>query len=166
MDFEEIYTIYFDDVYRYVRKLSGSQQMAEEITSDTFFKAMGSIQSFRGECDLRVWLCQIAKHCYYSHLKKNGRLMQWDEGALGHVADQTDPIDEHMIRQEEANRLRQLLHTLQEPYKEVFMWRAFGELEFKQIGQLFGKSGNWACVTYHRARAMLKSRLEEGSHET
>ena len=72
MDFEKIYDTYFDDVYLYVRRLSGNEHVAEEIASETFFKAMSSIKNFRGECDIRVWLCQIAKNSYFSYLKKNG----------------------------------------------------------------------------------------------
>ena len=70
MEFEQIYNTYFNHVYLYIRKLSGNEHIAEEITSETFFKAMQSIDNFRGDCDIRVWLCQIAKNCYYTHLKK------------------------------------------------------------------------------------------------
>ena len=65
-DFEQLYDTYFNDMYLYILRLSGNEHIAEEITSDTFFKAMKSINSFRGDCDVRVWLCQIAKNCYYS----------------------------------------------------------------------------------------------------
>ena len=58
-------------------------------------------------------------------------------------------------------RIRKVLHQLPEPYKEVFLWRVFAELSFKEIGQMFGKTHNWACVTYHRAKAMVRQRLEE-----
>ena len=64
MEFEQVYDLYFRDVYRYILKLSGSEHVAEEITSDTFFKALRSIGKFRGSCDMRVWMCQIAKNCY------------------------------------------------------------------------------------------------------
>ena len=70
MEFEQVYDLYFRDVYRYILKLSGSEHVAEEITSDTFFKALRSIGKFRGSCDMRVWLCQIAKNCYYTYLRK------------------------------------------------------------------------------------------------
>lgn len=69
-DFEEIYRAYFNDVLLYIRRLSKDEHIAEEITSETFFKAMRDIEHFRGECHIRVWLCQIAKNCYYSYLKK------------------------------------------------------------------------------------------------
>lgn len=70
IDFEQLYSTYFNDVYLYILRLSRNEHVAEEITSDTFFKAMKSIDSFRGDCDVRVWLCQIAKNCYYSYIKK------------------------------------------------------------------------------------------------
>ena len=149
-EFEELYRTYFDDVFRYIRRLSGSESIADEITSETFFKAMRSIKSFRGNCDIRVWLCQIAKNCYYTYLKKST---------------QTDTAEEQLIRQDEASRIRAVLHTLPETYKEVFMWRVFAELSFSQIGQLFGKSDNWACVTYHRAKRMIQERLGDGTDE-
>ena len=109
----EIYRIYFDDVYRYLLALSHDAQLAEELTSETFCRAMRALPGFRGACDIRVWLCQIAKNCFYT-----------------------------------------------EPYKEVFLWRALGGLSFRTIGQLFGKSENWACVTYHRAKTIIRKNME------
>lgn len=68
--FEELYHTYFNDVYLYILRLSGDEHIAEEITSDTFFRAMRAMDHFRGDCDVRVWLCQIAKNCYHTYLKK------------------------------------------------------------------------------------------------
>ena len=165
MTFEQVYEAYFRDVYRYILGLSGDAHLAEEITADTFFKALRSIDKFRGECDIRVWLCQIAKNSYYSHVKRAGRTLP-TETALSHTTpDPTPPLDEQLADRDAARQIQSLLHTLPDPYKEVFLWRVYAELSFKQIGELFGKTDNWACVTYHRARMMLKSRLEE-QHET
>lgn len=165
MDFEELYRTYFSDVYQYIRKLSGSEHMAEEITEETFYKALRKIESFRGECDIRVWLCQITKNSYYSHLRKSGRHISIEDAALQDTADPEGTVDEKLTTYDEADQIRVLLHTLSDPYKEVFMWRVFAELSFKEIGRLYGKSDNWACVTYHRARNMLRERLEENKHE-
>ena len=166
MEFEEIYNAYFKDVYFYIRRLSGSEQIAEEITSETFFKAMHAAPKFRGACDFRVWLCQIAKNCYFSYCKKNSKTVSTDEINLQNMADPNALIEEKVGRQEKVEQIRSKLHTLPEVYKEVFMWRVFADLNFKQIGAIFNKSDNWACVTYHRARKMLKSRLEEDDDET
>ena len=161
MDFEQVYQTYFKSVYRYIRRLSGDEQLAEEITSETFVQVMRSIGSFRGDCDLRVWICQIAKNTYYTHLKKQNRVAALDEEAWLALADSAAPVEERLDAKEDAQRIRALLHTLPEPYKEVFMWRTLGELSFAEIGALYGKTANWACVTYHRARQQIKTGMEE-----
>ena len=161
MDFEEIYRTYFNDVFVYIRKLSGDENIAEEITSQTFFKALSSINKFRGECDVRVWLCQIAKNCYFTYLKKNSKTENLDNLEVLNIQDFTCDINEIISNKEQSKRIQTVLHTIPEPYKEVFMWRVFAELNFKEIGQIFDKSDNWACVTYHRARNMIKEKLEE-----
>lgn len=161
MDFEQVYQTYFKSVYRYIRRLSGDEQLAEEITSETFVQVMRSIGSFRGDCDLRVWICQIAKNTYYTHLKKQNRITALDEEAWLALADPAAPVEERLDAKEDAQRIRALLHALPEPYKEVFMWRTLGELSFAEIGALYGKTANWACVTYHRARQQIKTGMEE-----
>lgn len=164
-EFEKIYRTYFDDVYRYIRGLSGDEAIAEEITSEAFFKAMRSIGGFRGDCDIRVWLCQIAKNCYYAHLKKSRHTESIDDVELPDPALDGSMTEEQCIQRDEAARIRMVLHTVPEPYKEVFMWRVFAELSFREIGRIFGKSENWACVTCHRAKTMIKSRLEGKTYE-
>lgn len=156
-EFEEIYDKYFKDVYLYIYSISGDKHIAEDITSETFIKAIKSINRFRGICDIRVWLCKIAKNCYFSYLRKNKKLVHMDP-----LPDQEDKIDIEKIIcfTEESIEIHEILHNLEEPYKEVFTLRVFGELSFKQIASIFGKSDNWACVTYHRARNKIKERLE------
>ena len=164
MDFEQIYRAYFHDVFRYIRQLSRDEHVAEEITSETFFRALQAIEQFRGECDVRVWLCQIAKNCYASFCKKAGRIGDLDEALWLNIPDPDETAEEQLVRQDEAARIRAILHAIPEPYREVFMWRIYAELSFAQIGQVFGKSENWACVTYHRARRKIRERMEESEH--
>ena len=165
MEFEQIYSTYFKAVYLYVLQLTGDVHTAEEITSETFFKAINTVDRFRGDCDMRVWLCQIAKNTYYSQLKKNGHELHPEYAVLENIPDPQVPMEAHFIDRDDARQIRMILHDISEPYKEVFMWRVFGELSFREIAQLYGKSDNWACVTYHRARKMIQSRLEEIEHE-
>lgn len=155
-DFEEIYKTYFHDVFSYIRSLSGDEQIAEEITCEAFLKALREIDKFRGECHIRVWLCQIAKNSYYSYLKKEGKHLFLSDVEL---PGSDEDIEEQIIQNDEAQRIKKILHEIKQPYKEVFMWRVFAELSFKEIGELFHKSDHWACVTYHRARNMIKERL-------
>lgn len=160
-EFEEIYRAYFKDVYRYIRALSGSKEVADEITSETFFKAMRAVDGFQGKCDIRVWLCQIAKNSYNTYLKKAVRTDSIEDHNLSELPSDEKTGEQRLIDHSEAAQIRKALHGMQEPYKEVFMWRVFAELSFKQIGQIFGKTDNWACVTYHRAKKMIRARLEE-----
>ena len=149
-DFESVYREYFADVYKYVLALSRDEQTAEEVTQETFFKALTAIDSFRGDCQLRVWLCQIARNQYLTLCRERKRFgeAETEPGDSG--------IEEGFADREDARRLHILLHALPEPYKEVFSLRTFGELPFSQIGELFGKTESWARVTYFRARRKLK----------
>ena len=156
----EIYRIYFDDVYRYLLALSHDAQLAEELTSETFCRAMRALPGFRGACDIRVWLCQIAKNLYYSQLRREKRLAPLEDCQIAEESHEEE-LEDHS----EAARIQELLHALREPYKEVFMWRTLGELSFKQIGALFGKTENWACVTYHRARKKIQEGMEGFNNE-
>lgn len=157
-EFEDIYKNYFKDIFLYIYSLSGDRHIAEDITAETFMKAIKSIERFKGNCDIRVWLCQIAKNCYFSFLRKKKKTVHLDE-----LSEQKDNFNFEQIisSTEESMEIHEILHNLDEPYKEVFSLRVFGELSFKQIACLFGKSDNWACVTYHRARNKIKERMED-----
>lgn len=159
MQFDEIYIKYFKDVYLYLLKLSGNESVAEDITSETFFKAMKNIDSYRGECSLYAWLCQIAKNTYYTYLNKNKRIVDLDESQIDEVVPGVDISEEN---KEELLMIKKYLHQIPEPYKEVFMWRVFADMKYDEIGRIFGKTANWACVTYHRAKKMITDKLEEG----
>lgn len=157
MSLEEVYKLYFQDVYRFALRLSKNEAVAEDITSETFMKALDSMDRFQGKCDTRVWLCQIAKNSYLHHLeKKENRNVSIED------VEKADPFDleEALVQGETAAAVYRLVHTLEEPYKEVFYLRTFCDLSFRQIGQIFEKSDNWACVTYHRAKAKIQKQME------
>lgn len=160
-DFEKVYKEYFNDVYLYIKRLSGDEHIAEDITSETFFKALKSIDSFRGECEIRVWLCQIAKNSYYTYIKKNSKIQNVEETELINLPDNKNNVADEVANKMQALAIQKILEELDEPYREVFMWRVYAELSFKEIAGIFNKNENWACVTYHRARNQIKKRLEE-----
>ena len=153
-DFEAVYRAHFADVYRYALALSRDEQTAEEVTQETFVRALTAIDQFRGQCQLRVWLCQIARNQYLS-LCRERRHFADRENEAGDSG-----IEEGFADRDTARHLHRLLHQMPEPYKEVFSLRTFGELPFAQIGELFGKSESWARVTYFRARQKLKEGLD------
>lgn len=159
IDFEKVYREHFNDVFLFIKSLSHDEQIAEEITSETFFKALNALDSFKGNCDIRVWLCQIAKNCYFSYLQRSKRTLPIED--IENQPNTADlDVEEFVANSEASTKIHQFLHDLDEPYKEVFTLRIFAELSFKKIGELFGKTDNWACVTFHRAKGKLRKKME------
>ncbi len=156
-DFQEVYNLYFRDVYRFALSLCRNESVAEEITQETFYKALEKLDRFDGRCKVSVWLCQIAKNTYITMCRKNKFLdFSTDTTLLADV----ECIETRFCDREAAFTIHKVLHTLDEPYKEVFSLRTFGELSFRQIGELFGRTESWARVTYHRARLKIKEELK------
>ena len=157
LDFEQVYKEHFTDVYKYVLSLSRNATVAEEVTQETFFKALRKIDQFNGSCKLYVWLCQIAKNTYFALCQKQKRHIKGDDTVLADVAldIETDYLDKDAVK-----RLHTLLHNLNDPYKEVFTLRIFGELPFSQIGELFGKTDSWARLIFYRAKRKLQEGLK------
>ena len=151
---EEIYKTYFEDVYKYLRGLTANEHLSDELTNETFYKAMKALDNYKGDCDVRVWLCQIAKNTYYSYIRKHNKEVSLEDS--GEVLIHKEDIEQLLVNKDLVFRIHQSLHKVKDPYKEVFTLRVFGELSFKQIALIFGKSEHWACVTYHRAKEMIK----------
>ena len=157
-EFTQIYEAYFRDVELYLRAICRDETLAEELTEQVFFRALKALPTFRGDCDIRSWLCAMARNAYLSHLRKEKPSENIDDIQ---IPDPRISVEEQIADQEQAMAIHRILHDLPEPYKEVFSLRIFGQLSFADIGSLFGRTANWACVTYHRARQKIQSEMEE-----
>ena len=156
--FESIYLTYFRDVELYLRAICHDELLAEELTEQVFFQALKALPTFRGECDIRTWLCAMGRNGYLSYLRK----LRPSEDIDGiQIPDPRQSVEEQVFDREQAMAIHRVLHDLPEPYKEVFSLRIFGQLPFQDIGSLFGRTANWACVTYHRARQKIQEQMEE-----
>lgn len=151
---------YYDAVFRFLRGISADERLAEELTQETFYRALKFKETYQGSSDVRVWLCSIAKNLYYSHLRKEQRLTPSD--SLDTYEAEEKHFTELIADKETALAIHRILHDLRDPYKEIFSLRIFGELSFQEIGTLFDKSAHWACVTYHRAKEMIRAGMKEG----
>lgn len=156
-EFEKIYREYFRDVELYLMALCKDAHLSEELTAQTFFKAMEALPKFRGDCDVRTWLCAIAKNCYLNYLRSKKQTLSLEELQMTASG---PTVEELVMDANQAMAVHRVLHSLPEPYKEVFSLRVFGQLSFSAIGELFGKNQNWACVTYHRARQKIQDAME------
>ena len=157
-DMEQIYKQYFETVNKYLFCLTHNSDISEELTQETFCKAVKNIHTYNGNCKMSVWLCQIAKHLWYDECKKKGQTISLDE-SLNYTYD-SNTTEEKVILNEEKIALFKKLQTLDEKTKEVVYLRITGELSFKEIGVILNKTENWARVTYHRARLKIKEELQ------
>lgn len=157
MDFEELYERFFKDVYLFILAMSQNPDVAEEVTQETFFKALKNMKHFRGNCSVKTWLCQIAKNLYLDQLKKKPNLSL---DSLGEHASE-ESLEHSAVRKAEALSIYKVLHYLDEPYKEVFTLRVLGELSYREIAEIFEKNESWARVTFHRAKQKLREILDK-----
>ncbi len=156
MDFEQMYNVYYMRVYSFVMTIVKSAHIAEEVTQQTFYKAFKSLSKFDGRSDAFTWLCAIAKNTALDELKRSGRMEPPDENTPSAQSIEQTAEDDLM-----TFHIHKILHGMDEPYKEVFQLRVFGELTFSKIGLIFGKSENWARVTYYRARLKIQERMKD-----
>ena len=154
--YEKMYEACYMRVFSYAMTLTGERTQAEEITQETFFRAFSKRNEFRGDSDEVTWLCAIAKNCFADEKRRQGRHEELPE----EVPETGKGIELTVVERDTSFRIHVALHDLEEPYREVFELRVFGELSFREVGMIFGKTENWARVTYHRARLKLQERME------
>ena len=145
-------------VYRYTLSLCKDENLAQDITQETFLKALKSKEKFSGNSKESTWLCAIAKNLWLDCIKKQCRLCEFDDS---HLSENSFSIEESIADADTAMRIHMVLHTLSEPYKEVFSLRVFGQLSFKSIAEIFQKTESWARVTYHRAKKIITEKLRK-----
>lgn len=158
MDIETIYRLYFRDVCLFLQGLTRSETLAEELTQETFFRALDGLKDYDGKQDVRAWLFTVARNAYYDYCRRAKHAAPLED-AETKAADSPD-IAQLLVDKDAAFTVHQCLHALEEPYKEVFSLRVFGELSFEDIGAIFGHNAAWARVTYYRAKAKLRTMLE------
>ncbi len=152
---EEIYKEYFEIVNKYLFCLTHNNDISEELTQETFYRAVKKIKTYKGECKISVWLCQIAKNLWYDKCRKDKRIVHIDEKELFNIQTLND-IEEQIISKEEKVALYRKLQKLDEKTREVIYLRITGELSFKEIGIILNKTENWARVTFYRGKNKLK----------
>ena len=154
---ERLYNTYYMRVFSYVMTLAGDRHTSEEITQEAFFRAFSKTAEFRKESDEVTWLCAIAKNCFVDETRRRSKTAPIPE----ELPAEGRSIEQQVSDKDSSFRIHAVLHTMDEPYREVFELRIFGELSFSQIGTIFGKTENWARVTYHRARLKLQERMDK-----
>ena len=159
-DIEEIYKKYFVTVYKYLFCLTQNSDISEELTQETFYRAVKKIDTFKGNCKISVWLCQIAKNLWYDEYKKQTKIKSLDEEEAFLVA--IENTEDIAISNNIKLDLFKKMQLLDNQTKEVMYLRLTGELSFKEIGDVLNKTENWARVTFYRGKQKLR---EVGKNE-
>jgi len=152
-DMGQIYKQYFETVNKYLFCLTHNNDISEELTQETFYRAVKKINTFKGDCKISVWLCQIAKNLWYDELKKKKKVENIDEMLS---IQSEDKIEEEIVLRESKVELYKKIQKLDKQTREVIYLRITGELSFKEIGDILNKTENWARVTFYRGKQKLK----------
>lgn len=160
---EELFANCYQDVYRYLYSLCRDASLAEDLASEVFLEAVGSIVSFREQSDIKTWLFSIARHRWFAFLRKKNRTVHTEEYPL-HLASREPTPEILCYGRELTDRIQQLLQAEQQRPREIFMLRMEG-LSFREIGQRVGVSENSARVMEFRLRNKLRKILEEEGFE-
>ena len=152
---EELYINYAKTVHKYLICLTNDVNIAEDLTQETFYQASKTIKNVKGECKVSVWLCQIAKYSWYKHLEKNKKYNcdSYEDISFEIVGYQNLELD--LLKNEDKMELFKKIHLLDSQSKEIIFLRISGELSFREIGDIFNKSENWARVSFYRAKQKL-----------
>jgi len=152
-DIEQIYKDYFETVNKYLFCLTHNSDISEELTQETFYRAVKNINKFKGNSKITVWLCQIAKNLWYDEIKRNKKIKNIEEAILIQAEDE---IESNVILNESKLQLYRKIQMLDEHTREVMYLRITGELSFKEIGDILNKTEKWARVTFYRGKQKLK----------
>ena len=157
-DFEKLFEENRSFIFKYLFRLCKNTALAEELTQETFYRAYMNIASLKKEDKTSMWLCSIAKNAYFAYYNENKKLqpLECNENIQSSFDTESSFEDKEL-----SKRAFSVLHTLEEPYKEVFMLSVFGGLSLKDISAMFGKSESWARVTYYRAKQKIMEGLEK-----
>ena len=182
---EEIYQKYALRVYKYLLSLCHNEDVAEEITQETFYQAVKCIDRFDGSCHISTWLCAIAKNQFLAYQRKNpvmdsmddmqGRIVLNDSGSRTRTIGESGTsetnaqgsnrlsksAEETVMQTFDRIELMKKLHLCPEPFREVLYLRIFGNLSFREIGEIMGKTENWARVTFYRGKEKLRKEMGE-----
>lgn len=152
---DEIYQTYARTVYKYLLSKIHNEDIAEELTQETFYQAVKSVDRFDGKCKLSTWLCAIAKNQLLVYQRKH----PIEEAIEDNIELPGTSVEAEVFSEARRVELMKKLHMCPEPFREILYLRIFGSLSFKEIGEIMGKTENWARVNFYRAKERLKKEI-------
>lgn len=162
-EIEEIYKQYYEVVFKYLICLTKNNDIAEELTQETFYKMIKKIHTFKGNSKISVWLCEIAKNLWYDELrKKKYKTISYDEIQENTLSNTKETIENQYLNKEKFDETTSKIEQLDTLSKRVLYLRLNSDMSFKEIGNILGKSETWARVTFYRTKQKIKEANENG----
>lgn len=165
---EEIYENHAKTVYGFLLTRVRDGDVAQELTQETFYRAVRQIKGFKGESSVSTWLCGIARNVWLEYVKKQKKKLDMeempgeDDAAGGYMARGAyESAEESHLAMWDNIRILKALHNLKEPMRETMYLRLIGNLTFRQIGEIMGRSENWARVTFYRGKEIIMKEVEK-----
>lgn len=155
---EEIYRNHSKKVYMFLLSKTCDHDLAEELTQETFFCAVSNIGKFKGNSSILTWLCGIAQNLWLKYLRDHK--IDQELSTVEEKLTISSAEDELFIKWENVEVLK-MLHNLNEPIREVMYLRLIGEISFAQIGEIMGRSENWARVNFYRGKKRIIEEMEK-----
>ncbi|MGN0659564.1 MAG: RNA polymerase sigma factor [Emergencia sp.] len=163
-DMNEIYRQHARTVYGFLLTRTGDARLAEELTQETFYQAIRSIGRFEGNCSISTWLCAIAGNVWREYAKKAKK--DHDVSKEAAVQNAYAPsAEDSVIADWQQQRVMACIHRLKEPMREVMYLRLSGNLSFAQIGEIMGRTENWARVTFYRGKEKIIREVQHDESE-
>ncbi len=160
---KEVFNSYYGGIFRYLRGLCTDEELAKNLSCETFFKASKSINNYNGDMNIKAWLCAIVKYKYFLYQRHNSKL---PEDKRKEMNEQSYANYERMFSDKQlAKKMYDTLQTMQVPYREVYCLHIFGDMSFDEIGAINEKSRQWAATIFYRARMMMNKALEDKGNE-
>lgn len=153
---DSIYREYSNMIYKFLLSKTGNEDIAEELTQETFYQAVKNADKFDFSCKVSTWLCGIAKNKLYEYWRKHPKTEELNEN----IAQQFS-LEEQYIASEKRFEIMRAIHNIPEPAREVLYLRLFSDLSFREIGNILNRTEQWARVTYYRGKLVLRKELSE-----
>lgn len=146
---DEIYKDNYQLVYKYLLSLTHNEDLAEELTEETFYKAIIHISKFKNNSKLSTWLCKIARNLWIDEIKRKNKLAE--------IEDKDAIVTEDIfLEKEERMQLFKSIQKLDPLTRDVIYLKIKGDLSYKEIAEILGMSETWVRVTFYRGKEKIK----------
>ncbi|WP_158587568.1 RNA polymerase sigma factor [Neobacillus notoginsengisoli] len=160
LDIETLFKDYHRDIYQFCLYFTHSVQDAEDITQETFMKAMKNIRSLSNPDRGKYWLLAIARNTSIDHLRKR-KMKEFLPDFFDKIISGDRSLDDHILRKEEWEEVHHALLKMKPHYRAIMILRGLQELTVSETAEILGITELKVRVDFHRAVKNLKKEMQD-----